>query len=275
MQLVQSEKMASVGVLAAGVAHEINNPIGFVSANLGTLSQYVGDLLKLVDAYERADPALAAADPQQHAAIKRCKQQIGLAYLRGDVASLGEETADGLARVTRIVQDLRDFSHAGGSDWQFADLHKGLESTLNIARNELKVKAEIVREYGELPPIECLPSELNQVFMNLFINAAHAMATRGVLRIRTGLHDDGVQIEIADTGCGIAPEILPRIFEPFFTTKPVGQGTGLGLALSYTIVQKHKGRLEVQSTVGQGSTFRIWLPRLQAAVPLAAAACAA
>ena len=209
-------------------------------------------------------------DPQQHAAIKLCKQQIGLAYLRGDVASLAEETTDGLARVTRIVQDLKDFSHAGGSDWQFADLHKGLESTLNIARNELKTKAEIVREYGELPDIECLPSELNQVFMNLFINAAHAMQTRGVLRIRTGVHDGGVQIEIADTGCGIAPEILPRIFEPFFTTKPVGQGTGLGLALSYSIVQKHKGRLEVQSTVGQGSSFRIWLPRLQREIAAAA-----
>ena len=269
MQLVQSEKMASIGVLAAGVAHEINNPVSFVSSNLVTLRQYADDLLKLVASYERADEALAAAAPQQFAAIERGKKAIALAALRDDIDSLGDETADGLARVTKIVHDLRDFAHAGDHEWQFADLHAGLDSTLNIARHELKHKVDVVREYGELPPIECLPSQLNQVFMNLFINAAHAVTGRGELRIRTGAEGDGVWVEVEDTGCGIAEENLQRIFEPFFTTKPVGQGTGLGLALSYSIVQKHKGRLDVQSSVGVGSTFRIWLPKRQ---ELAAAA---
>jgi len=262
MQLVQSEKMASIGVLAAGVAHEINNPVSFVSSNLVTLRQYAGDLLKLIAAYERADEVLATAAPQQFAAIERGKKAIGLAALREDVDSLGDETADGLARVTKIVHDLRDFAHAGDHEWQLADLHAGLDSTLNIARHELKHKVDVVREYGELPQIECLPSQLNQVFMNLFINAAHAVDKRGELRIRTGVESDGVWVEVEDTGCGIAEENLQRIFEPFFTTKPVGQGTGLGLALSYSIVQKHKGRLDVRSGLGQGSTFRIWLPKL-------------
>ncbi len=263
MQLVQSEKMASIGVLAAGVAHEINNPVSFVNSNLVTLRQYASDLLKLIAAYERADEVLAAAAPQQLAAIERGKQAIGLAAMREDVEDLGDETAEGLARVTKIVHDLRDFAHAGEHEWQFADLHAGIDSTLNIARHELKHKVDVVRAYGELPQVECLPSQLNQVFMNLFINAAHAVTERGELRIRSGAEADGVWIEVEDTGCGIAPENLQRIFEPFFTTKPVGQGTGLGLALSYTIVQKHKGRLEVTSTLGKGSTFRIWLPKVQ------------
>lgn len=271
-QLVQSEKMASIGVLAAGVAHEINNPIGFVGSNLGALSQYVADLLRLVDAYEAAEPALEASAPAQAAAICRLKEAIDLPYLRGDVTDLGRETQDGIARVRKIVQDLKDFSHVGESHWQVSDIHKGIDSTLNIAWNELKYKVEVIKDYGELPEIECLPSELNQVFMNLFVNAAHAIEAKGQLRIRTGrLGHDGVWIEVADTGKGIAPENLQRIFEPFFTTKPVGQGTGLGLALSYSIVQKHHGTLEVESTVGQGTTFRITLPVSQQALQAEAA----
>ena len=266
MQLVQSEKMASIGVLAAGVAHEINNPIGYVSANLGTLSEYAADLLKLVAAYEEAEAAIGSAAPQQLAAIRRIKQDVALDALRSDIADLGSETGDGLARVRKIVQDLKDFSHVGESRWQFADLHHGIDSTLNIAWNELKYKVDVIKSYATLPEIECLPSELNQVFMNLFINAAHAIKTRGEIRITTGADVDGVWVEVADTGCGIASEHLPRIFEPFFTTKPVGQGTGLGLALSYSIVKKHNGRLDVRSTPGEGTVFRVWLPLTQGAV---------
>lgn len=263
-QLVQSEKMASIGVLAAGVAHEINNPLGFVSANVGTLGEYAGDLLKLVGAYEAAEETIGAFAPQHMEAIRLRKEQIGLDELRGDLGDLGRETEEGLARVKKIVQDLKDFSHAGESQWQVCDLHKGIDSTLNIAWNELKYKVEVSKQYGTLPEIECLPSELNQVFMNLFVNAAQAIQGRGQIRIATGADDAGVWVEVADTGAGIAPEHLQRIFEPFFTTKPVGQGTGLGLALSYSIVQKHRGRLEVRSSVGVGTTFRLWLPLRQA-----------
>jgi len=265
-QLVHSEKMASIGVLAAGVAHEINNPIGFVSSNLTALSQYVEGLLQLISAYEAAEPAMAAAAPLHLDAILRSKNAIDLDYLRDDVGDLGRETAEGLARVKKIVQDLKDFSHVGESQWQMVDLHKGIDSTLNIARNEIKYKVDVIKEFGTLPEIECLPSEINQVFMNLFVNAAHAIETRGEIRIRTGVDDDGVWAEVADTGKGIAPENLQRIFEPFFMTKPVGQGTGLGLALSYSIIQKHHGKLEVRSTEGVGTTFRIGLP-LRQSVP--------
>jgi signal transduction histidine kinase len=250
-------------VLAAGVAHEINNPIGYVSANLRTLGEYVADLLKLVAAYEQAEDAIASAAPHQLSAIARSKREIGLDDLRGDVAELGRETAEGLARVTKIVQDLKDFSHTGECRWQYADLHKGIDSTLNIAWNELKHKVEVVKQYGALPEIECLPSELNQVFMSLFVNAAQAIKARGVIRIETGADIDGVWVEVADSGSGIAPEHLQRIFEPFFSTKPVGQGTGLGLSLSYATVKKHHGRLDVRSTVGEGTTFRVWLPLTQ------------
>jgi len=264
-QLVHSEKMASIGVLAAGVAHEINNPIGFVSSNLGALSGYVADLLRLIDAYEATEPALAKAAPQQMAAVEQAKSAIDLAYVRDDVGDLGRETAEGLARVTKIVQDLKDFSHVGESRWQMSDLHRGIDSTLNIARNEIKYKVEVVKAYGELPEIECLPSEINQVFMNLFVNAAQAIEHRGEIRIATGAAGDEVWAEVSDNGRGIAAANLPRIFEPFFTTKPVGQGTGLGLALSYSIVRKHHGRLEVRSTEGVGTTFRITLPVRQPA----------
>lgn len=164
------------------------------------------------------------------------------------------------------MQDLKDFSHVGESHWQLCDLHRCIDSTLNIARTEINYKVEVVKEYGELPEIECLPSEINQVFMNLFLNAAHAIETHGEIRIRTGADEDGVWAEVSDSGKGIAPEILHRIFEPLFTTKPVGQGMGLGLALSYSIVQKHHGRLEVSSTVGLRTTFRVCLPVRQAVI---------
>jgi signal transduction histidine kinase len=259
-QLVHSEKMASIGVLAAGVAHEINNPIGFVSSNLGALGAYVADLLRLIEMYEAAEGAIGQASPERLAAIERAKAAIDLEYVRGDIGDVTRETAEGLARVTKIVQDLKDFSHVGESQWQTSDLHKGIDSTLNIVRNEIKYKVEVVKAYGELPPIECLPSEINQVFMNLFVNAAQAIERRGEIRIATGVCGDRVWAEVSDTGCGIAAEHLARIFEPFFTTKPVGQGTGLGLALSYSIVQKHHGTLEVRSTPGAGTTFRVTLP---------------
>jgi signal transduction histidine kinase len=171
------------------------------------------------------------------------------------------ESREGITRVKKIVQNLKDFSHAGSDDdWQWSNLHQGLDSTLSIVWNEIKYKAEVKKEYGEIPDVECLPSQLNQVFMNLLVNAAHAIEDKGIITIRTGTQDDGVWVEVSDSGNGIAPEHLNRIFEPFFTTKPVGKGTGLGLSVSYSIIQTHHGNINVASKVGEGTTFRIWLP---------------
>jgi len=257
-QLVQSEKMASIGQLAAGVAHEINNPVGFVHSNLGTLKGYLDGLLLVIAAYDGQSDQLPDA---AQAALARVKAEADLDFLRNDLPHLLEESQEGLTRVRQIVHDLKTFSHVdGGQQWQLADLHRGLDSTLNIVRNEIKYKAEVVREYGELPPIECLPSQLNQVFMNLLVNAGHAIEGQGTITIRTGTAGEEVWVDIADTGCGIAEEHRARIFDPFFTTKPVGQGTGLGLSLSYGIVRKHHGRIEVDSAPGRGSRFRVCLP---------------
>lgn len=260
-QLVQSEKMASIGQLAAGVAHEINNPIGYVFSNFGSLQTYLADILALLTRYMEAEDQLA--DPALRQALQATRKEIDLDFLREDILALMNESREGIERVRKIVQDLKEFSHVDASpDWQWADLHRGLESTLNIAHNEIKYRAEVIREFGQLPQIQCLPSQLNQVFMNILVNAAHAMEdrTRGTITVRTGTENQGVWVEVSDTGCGMTPEVLGRIFDPFFTTKAVGKGTGLGLSLSYGIVQKHHGRIDAHSTPGAGTTFRIWLP---------------
>jgi len=262
-QLLQSEKLASIGQLAAGVAHEINNPIGFVNSNLSTLGSYVDDFLMLIAAYERAEPLLPH-DSQTLTTIADIKRKIEVDHLREDVLNLLSESADGIKRVTQIVQDLKDFSHIGETDWHWADVHKGIDSTLNIVSNEIKYKADVVKHYGSLPRIECLPSQLNQVFMNLLVNAAHAIGDeRGVITVRTIVENEEVRLEFSDNGSGITPENLKRIFDPFFTTKAVGKGTGLGLSLAYSIIGKHHGKIEVDSELGRGTTFRLLLPVTQ------------
>ena len=256
-QLLQSEKMASMGQLAAGVAHEINNPVGFVNSNLGTLQRYVNNLLRLLGAYEQLEASLGEDALQS---IRELKKEIDTTYLREDIGDLLTESLEGLQRVKRIVQDLKDFSHVDKAELEWANLENGLDSTLNVVWNELKYKAKVIKEYGNLPLIECLPYQLNQVFMNLLINAAHAIEKTGEITIRTGYDAKNVWVEVEDTGKGIPPEHIGRIFEPFFTTKPVGKGTGLGLSLAYGIVNKHGGHIEVQSTVDKGSIFRVVLP---------------
>ena len=256
-QLLQSEKMATIGQLAAGVAHEINNPVGFVSSNLNTLQRYADDLLRLLAAYEAIEAAPTGAGLAQ---LQLIKTEVDPAFLREDIGMLLAESLDGVRRVTSIVQDLKDFSHVDAAERLWADLEAGLDSTLRLVDNELKYKAEVVREYGGIPQVECLASQLNQVFMNLLVNAAHAIKERGRITIRTRRCGDTVHIEFEDNGGGIAPQHLDRIFEPFFTTKPVGQGTGLGLSLSYGIVQKHGGRIDVRSEVGRGTVFTVVLP---------------
>ncbi len=258
-QVLQSDKLASIGQLAAGVAHEINNPIGFVYSNLGTLEKYVQDIFSMITLYEQAESAIP--DLEVRSSLKAARQKLDFDFLKSDLQALMAESRDGITRVKTIVQNLKDFSHVDTVDkWHMADLHKGLNSTLNIVNNELKHKATVVKEYGDIPEVECLSSQLNQVFMNLLVNASHAIEERGTITLRTGQTGEEVWIEVADSGKGIAPEHMQKIFDPFFTTKPVGEGTGLGLSLSYGIIQKHHGRIEVQSEVGKGTTFRICLP---------------
>ncbi len=259
-QLLQSEKMAAIGQLAAGVAHELNNPISFVHSNLGSLSGYINDLISIVNAYSEIDNRLAASQPDNFDPVHQLKQSVDFEFIAHDIPNLLAESRDGLERVRKIVSDLKGFSRVGESEWQWADLHQGLESTLNIVWNEIKYKAELVREYGDLPKVYCIPSQINQVFMNLLTNAAHAIPEYGRIVLRSGRDSTTVWIEVEDNGSGIAPENLERIFDPFFTTKPVGTGTGLGLSLSWGIVKNHNGSLTVTSQPGQGTTFRLTLP---------------
>ena len=259
-QLLQSERLASIGQLAAGVAHEINNPIGYVFSNFGTLEVYLQRLFEMLDAYEQAESALANRDIATGLAALR--GQVELDYLKQDIPMLMGESREGLSRVRKIVQDLKDFSRVDThQEWVWASLHQGIDSTLNIVANEIKYRADVRREYGTLPDIECLPSELNQVFLNLLVNAAHAFGPeRGLIVVRGGDAGDEVWVEVEDNGSGIAPEHLARVFDPFFTPTPVGRGTGLGLSLAYGIVQKHHGRIDVRSEPGRGSCFRVTLP---------------
>jgi two-component system NtrC family sensor kinase len=247
-QLRQSEKMASIGQLAAGVAHEINNPVGFVSSNLGTLGRYAKVLLQVIDA--------GADDPR----IQKAAAELELSFIREDMQSLLDESHDGLERVRKIVANLKDFSHVDQAEWQEADLLAGLESTLSVVWHELKYKATIIRELQPLPLVRCMPAQINQVLMNLLINAAQALPERGDITLRSGVEGEEVWLEVADTGRGMSAETQRRMFEPFYTTKPVGQGTGLGMSLSWDIITKHGGRFDVDSTLGQGSRVRFFLP---------------
>ena len=256
-QLLQAEKMASIGQLAAGVAHEINNPIGFVSSNLGSLRGYVEPVFKLLTLLKQQQQSLS---PELLAELMQLDRAVDLDFVQEDLPQLLSESEEGLSRVKKIVQDLKDFSRVDHADWQDADLNAGLDSTLNVVMNEVKYKADVRKDYGTLPPVRCIAAQLNQVFMNLIVNAAHAIAERGVITLTTRAEGDWVFVEVSDTGSGMPEEVRRRIFEPFFTTKPVGQGTGLGLSLSFSIVQKHGGRIEVESDLGVGTRFKVWIP---------------
>jgi two-component system NtrC family sensor kinase len=259
LQLLQADKMAAIGQLAAGVAHEINTPIGYVRSNLNTLSRYLGDVIGVLAGYRALDPTVLEKLPAM-ADIRRLEQQADLDYLLEDAGQLLEESRQGLERVRTIVRDLKDFSRQSESHWEWADLQAGLEAMLSIVWNQLKYHCELHKEYGELPPILCMPSRLNQVFLNLMVNAAQAIEDRGHIHLRTGRDGPQVWVEVEDDGRGIAPEQLTRIFEPFFTTKPRGEGTGLGLSLSYGIVEHHGGHIEVDSEPGRGTRMRVVLP---------------
>ena len=251
-RLVQSEKLASLGELAAGVAHEINNPVGYVSSNLTTLQKYLAVYEKVLDAPE--------ADSEEMTALKK---KLNYAFIRDDLQNLVKETQEGVGRVKAIIQDLKDYARTNAATHYVAsDIQVGLKSTLNIARNQLKNRADVRLALGNLPLVECAPSQIDQVFLNLIVNAAQAMpeGKMGLIDIRTDCNEQDVWIEVQDNGPGIAPEVMKKIFDPFFTTKDPGTGTGLGLSVSQNIIQQHGGKLEVSSTVGVGTTFKITLP---------------
>lgn len=260
-QLIQAEKMASIGQIAAGVAHEINNPIGFVLSNLGTLDSYLASVFGLAEAYIEAERPVAAPLPALLDRARMLREGMDFDFLRSDIVALLAESRDGILRVKNIVQDLKDFSRGGVDEtWETVNLHDALDRTLNIVRNEIKYKARIDTHYGDLPDIECLPSRLHQVFLNLVVNAGQAIEASGTITISTGTAAGDAWIRFEDTGCGIPKEQLNRLFEPFYTTKPVGQGTGLGLSVSYSIVRRHGGQIDVESEVGRGSRFTVRLP---------------
>ena len=263
-QMLQQEKMASIGQLAAGVAHEINNPVGFVMSNLNSLRKYTEKLLAFIGSQDKAIREITGPGAQRRQALLEGlaaeRKSLKIDYIAADALDLLEESLEGTERVKRIVQNLKSFSRLDQAENQPTDLNQAIESTLQIVANEIKYKATVHREYGEIPLTLCNAGELNQVFTNLLINAGQALGEPGEITIRTWAEGGNIFLVFADTGCGMPPEISRRIFEPFFTTKEVGKGTGLGLSITYDIIKKHRGDIQVTSEKGKGTTFTIRLP---------------
>ena len=249
-QLYQAEKLASVGQLAAGVAHEINNPIGFIRSNLGTAQSYV----------QKFQSVAGQVKSSGNAALATAWQTADLDFVLADFPSLLQESVDGADRVARIVSDLKGFSSIDQAEEEIVDLNDCIRSACNVAANRINSRADLKLALGELPPLRCKAGHLSQVFLNLLLNAAQAMKERGEIRIQSGIENGQIVIRFSDTGCGIPPEVLPRIFDPFFTTQDVGSGSGLGLTVSRDIITAHGGNIEVESEVGTGTTFTIYLP---------------
>jgi two-component system, NtrC family, sensor kinase len=268
-QLLQSDKMASIGQLAAGVAHEINNPTGFISSNLTTLNDYQKDLTSVIERYRKLVETVREVKgdvrpelqlDKKVDQIRELEDKIDIDFLLDDIPKLVNESIEGTKRIKQIVLDLKDFAHPGESELKYSDLNKNIDSTLNVVWNEIKYKAAVKKDYGELPLVKCYPQQLNQVFMNILVNAAQAIKKEGTIKIATRAETGQVRVTISDTGCGISPENIPKIFDPFFTTKEVGKGTGLGLNVAYNIIKKHNGSIELESKVGEGTVFTITVP---------------
>jgi two-component system NtrC family sensor kinase len=256
-QMLQREKMASIGQLAAGVAHEINNPMGFISSNLSSLGKYVKKMSTYIDSSE----ALVKTEaPQLFGLLESDRKKGKIDYLIEDAEDLIDESLEGAERVRKIVLNLKRFSHVDTADVQLADINKCLEETINIAWNEIKYKAKLEKHFGELPQIPCRPQELNQVFMNILVNAVQAIGQEGLIGVATRVVDGMLRVDIRDNGCGIPENFRNRIFEPFFTTKEVGKGTGLGMSISFDIIKKHGGEILIESEPGVGTCFTILLP---------------
>ena len=249
-QLYQAEKLASVGQLAAGVAHEINNPIGFIRSNLSTAQSYIQKFRSVAEQVKSSG----------NAALTGAWQAANMDFVLEDFPSLLHESMDGVDRVARIVTDLKGFSNVDQAEEEIVDLNDCIRSACNVAAHQVNSRADLKLTLGELPPLRCKAGHLSQVFLNLLLNAVQAMEKRGEIRIRSGVENGRIVIRFSDTGCGIPPEILPRIFDPFFTTQDVGSGTGLGLTVSRDIITAHSGDIEVDSKLNVGTTFTIHLP---------------
>lgn len=264
-QLVEAEKMASLGQLTAGIAHEINNPINFVKSNVKPLQMDIYDLREVIRRYEEINDSNVVEKLQE---INELKEQIDLQYVNAEIEMLIKGIEDGASRTADIVQGLRTFSRLDESELKEANIHEGIESTLILIRNSIPAHINIIRDYGELPQIVCFPGKLNQVFMNLLTNAVQAIMAKPEqgkesIVIKTYLEDNMAHISISDTGIGIPPEIKEKVFDPFFTTKNVGEGTGLGLSIVFSIIEKHKGKIEVLSEYTKGTEFIITLPLIK------------
>ncbi len=254
--LYQQEKMASIGQLAAGVAHEINNPMGFITSNLKTLEKYVEKLLDYFNAQSNFIRTLRADDAE----LDILRKKLKIDYIQKDFIEVVHDSLEGATRVQGIVENLKSFSRLDEEKIKPSDINDCIESTLKVVWNELKYKATLNKVFGELPLVSCNAQQLNQVFANLLVNAAHSIEEQGAIEIKTW-HDQGmVNIQISDTGCGIIKEHRYRIFEPFYTTKEVGKGTGLGLSISYDIIKKHNGEIKVESQEGKGTSFTVTIP---------------
>lgn len=263
-QLFQTEKMASIGQLAAGVAHEINNPLGFVSSNMATLQTYIEPIRNILESIDALNNAIESADSaliaQKGKEIAELVIKSDLEFVLEDINDLAEESLQGLERIKKIVMDLKLYARKESDEMAEADINSVIDSAINIVWNQIKYTCELKKDYSELPMIVGNVQQLSQVFVNLLVNAGQAIEESGTLTVKSFLEGDQIVITVADTGNGIPEEIITKIFDPLFTTKEPGKGTGLGLSISYEIIQRHKGELSVESKPGEGTTFTIKLP---------------
>lgn len=269
-QLLQSEKFSAIGQLAAGIAHEINNPIGFINSNMQTLEQYAVTYSALLKILADLENAYHENNAQEIAQIisswEKIRQSANIDFIHSDIVNLIKESQEGAEKIRKIIVDLREFASPDKGIVDFVNIESLLESILNVVWNEIKYKAELRKDYSHVPLVSCDPQKIGQVLVSLLINASQAIKGKGVIALKTYIVDGNVAVDIEDTGCGIPPENVTKIFDPFFTTKPVGQGVGLGLSVSYDIVKKHGGTITFKTQVGKGTTFTIKLPLVASSV---------